>query len=182
MNLQGLVVVALRLMALSSLMSGIVQLISFAIQMARFAERSPFDNSTALTIWVGIGGMFAWAVLLWVFAFPVAKLVTRRLPLDISLKSITLADCYSVMFMGIGLYYVAGYLARVLNRACYLFKESASCYENSWIPKVDVADIAQAFIPFIAGIILFVYGRRWALALSRKHTATAVENASESDT
>jgi len=179
MNLQSLVVVALRLIALNFLLETIIMSVPVTLQLLRLHEPTPFD--LPLVVWLIFGVLLAWSILLWIFALPIARLVTRRLPQDISFGAMPLADCYSIAFIGVGLYYIAGYLARVLKLTCHLFKGAAACSGTWWVREVDGSAIAQAFIPFVAGILLFIYGREWAVMLARKHEKVHSHSLSDSN-
>lgn len=167
MNLQSLVVVILRLITLNFLLD-------VAVMSARntILLLNDFTSlySYLLVFLLASCGLFVCAILLWIFALPIARLVTRGISQDISFGAMPLADWYSIAFIGIGLYYIADYLASVLKLTFHLFKGAASSSGTWWVREVDGAAIAQAFIPFIAGILLFIYGRKWAAMLARKHT------------
>lgn len=177
MNLQSLVVVALRLMALNFLFQSVIQFLMI-IQMHKHLPPGYVSVASEFTV---VGGMFLCTIILWRFAWPIAKLATRRIPQDISFGAVSLADCYSIAFMGIGLFYSISPLGRILHRTCYLVRNAAFSYKFSWVDELSNFSFVQDIVPFIAGIVLFLYGRKLALALARKHTAAAVENASESD-
>ena len=177
MNLKSIVVVALRLMALNFLFQSVIQFLMI-MQMYKHLPTDYLSLSTEFTV---VGGMFICTVILWGFALPIARLVTRRMPQDISFGTVSLADCYSIAFMGIGLFYSIGHMAMVLHRTCSLFKKVAFCYKYSWIEELSDFHIAQEFVPFIIGIVLFVNGRKWAVALAKKHTVTAAPDAGNSD-
>ena len=188
MNLQSLIVVVLRLMALDFLLRVAVQLTPQILQFLRIYERSPLDDSRSFMVlpWLMLIGLVAAAVLLWFLALPIARFVTRGVSHDLSFGSMSLVDCYSIAFMAVGLFYVSGHLPQVLNWAHYILKAKAS-------GRVDTEqgfsgyDVSQAFIPFIVGAVLFVNGRRWAMALARRQTkssqpATTVNERHEADT
>ena len=178
MNLQSLVVVVLRLITLKFLLETIIMSVPVTLQLLRLQEPTPFD--LPLVVWLIFGILLAWSILLWIFALPVARLITRRLPQDISFGAMTLADWYSIAFIGVGVYYIAGYLTRVLTLTCHLFKGAAASSGYWWLREVNGTAIAQAYIPFIAGILLFAFGRKWAVMLARKHaqvpSPVAVDN------
>ena len=189
MNLQSLVVFVLRLMALDFLLRVAVQLTPQILQFLRLYPRSPLDDSPSFVAlpWLVLGGLIVSAVLLWVLALPIARLVTRRVPQDLSFGAMSLVDCYSIAFMGVGLFYIASHLPQVLNWTYYLFKAAASTPGNSWKEGLSGYDISQAFIPFIVGVVLFVNGRRWAVALARRQAdspppVAPVSEKHESDT
>ena len=189
MNLQSLVVVVLRLMALDFLLRVAVQLTPQLLQFLRFYERSPLDgssSSTALPLLV-LGGLIVSAVLLWVLALPIARFVTRGVSQELTFGAMSLADCYAIAFMGVGLFYIASHLPSVLSWTHYLFKAAASTPGGAWKEQVSWYEVAQAFVPFIVGVVLFVNGRRWAVALARRQTessapATTVSEKHEADT
>ena len=189
MNLQSLVVVILRLMALDFLLRVAVQLTPQLLQLFRVYERSPLDASRSLAVlpWLVLLGLIVAAVLLWFLALPIARFVTRGVSHDLSFGAMSLVDCYSIAFMAVGLFYIASHLPQVLNWTHYLFKAAASKPGDTWKEGVQWYDVSQAFIPFIVGVVLFVNGRSWAVALARRQTessapATTVSEKHEADT
>lgn len=169
MNLQSLIVVVLRLMALNFFLQVAVQL---SPQLLRFSEVSRQGGFTDTRSYLALPvimviGLIVGAILIWVFALSIARWVTRGVSRDLSFGSLSLVDCYSVAFIGIGLFYIANHFPQVLNWAHFLFKSAASSAGDSWKEGVRGYDISQAFIPFIVGIVLFFKGRSWALALAR---------------
>ena len=150
-------------------------------------QRSPLDNAPSVLPWLVLAGLIAAAVILWFLALPIARFVTRGVSHDLSFGAMSLADCYSIAFMAVGLYYISSNLPLVLNWTHYLFKMAATSAGSSWKEDVKWYDVSQAFIPFIVGVVLFVNGRRWAVALARRQTessapATTVSESHESDT
>jgi hypothetical protein len=169
MNLQSLIVVVLRLMALNFLVQVAVQVTPQILQFLRLYELSSREGSRALALpLLVLLGLALAAVLLWFLAIPIARLVTRGISQDLSFGAMSLVDCYSIAFMGIGLFYLSSHLPQVLNWAHYLFKAAASTPGDAWKEEVPWYDVWRAFIPFIVGLVLFVNGRKWAVALSRK--------------
>ena len=169
MNLQSLIVVVLRLMALNFFLQVTVQL---SPQLLRFTEMSHqgglSDTRSYLALPViMVIGLIVGAILIWVFAMSIARWVTRGVSRDLSFGSLSLVDCYSIAFIGIGLFYIASHLPQVLNWAHFLFRSAASSSGDSWKEGVRWYDVSQAFIPFIVGVVLFVKGRSWAVALAR---------------
>jgi len=167
MNLQSLVVVVLRLMALDFLMRVAVQLTPHMLLSLGLYPHSPVDGGPSVLPWLVLAAMIISAVLLWSLALPIARFVTRGVAHDLSFGAMSLVDCYSIAFMAVGLFYISGNLPQVLNWTHYLFKMAVA--SSSWKEEVKWYDVSQAFIPFIVGVVLFVNGRRWAVALSRRH-------------
>lgn len=189
MNLQSLVVVVLRLMALDFLLRVAVQMTPQILQFLQVYERSPLDDSRSFMVlpWLVLVGLIVAAVLLWRLAQPIARFVTRGVSHDLSFGAMSLVDCYSIAFMAVGLLYISSHLPQVLNWTHYLFKAAASSAGDSWKEGLQWYDVSQAFIPFIVGVVLFVNGRRWAVALARRQTegsapATTISEKHEADT
>src|SRR6266481_3300638 len=189
MDLQTLIVVILRLMSLNFLLQVAVQLAPQILRFTEMYQRAPLDDSRSLLVlpWLLVIGLIISAVLLWVFALPIARFVTRGVSHDLSFGALSLVDCYSIAFIGVGLFYIASHLPRVLNWTHYLFKAAASKTGDSWKEGVQWYDVSQAFIPFIVGVVLFTNGRRWAVALARRQTespapAISVSEKHEADT
>ncbi len=168
MNIKSLIVVVLRLMALNFLIQVAVQLTPQVLQYLRLYERSPLHDSPSVLPWLVLGALVVSAVLLWVLALPIARLVTRQVTQELSFGAMSLVDCYSIAFIGVGLFYIASHLPQVLNWSHYLFKAAATSSGDSWKEGIQGYDVSQAFIPFIVGIVLFVNGRSWAVALVRR--------------
>ncbi len=168
MNLRSLVVVVLRLLSLNFLLQVAVTLTPQLLQFSRSYRELPSEFWLAVLPWVVLGSMIACAVLLWILALPIARLVTRGVAQDISFGAMSLVDCYSIAFMAVGLLYIAGHLPQVLNWTFYLFKAAASRSGTEWRQEVNGYAVSQAYIPFIVGVILFVKGRSWAVTLARK--------------
>jgi hypothetical protein len=157
-------------MALDFLLRVAVQMTPQILMVLRLSNHSPTDDShsvMALPLLV-LATMIICAVLFWVFALPIARLVTRGISHDLSFGAMSLVDCYSIAFMSVGLFYISSNLPQVLNWAHFLFKAAATKAGNSWKEGVNWYDVSQAFIPFIVGLLLFVNGRRWAVTLSRR--------------
>lgn len=123
-------------------------------------------------------GLILGAILIWVYALSIARLVTRGVSRDLSFGSLSLADCYSVAFMGIGLFYIASHFPQVLNWAHYFLKTAASAsgFRDPAERGVNGYDVSQVLITFILGVVLFVKGRSWAAALARSQEKSESAN------
>jgi hypothetical protein len=173
MNLQSLVVVVLRLMALDFLLRVAVQLTPVMLLHFGMHRRSPVDSAPSVLPWLVLAAIFACAILLWFLALPVARIITRGVSHDLSFGAMSLVDCYSIAFMSVGLFYISSNLPQVLNWAHYLFKMAASNSGGWWKEEVRWYDVSQAFIPFIVGVVLFVNGRGWSVTLARWQTESS---------
>jgi hypothetical protein len=169
MNLQSLIVVILRLMALNFFLHVAVQLSPHLLRFTEVSRQGGVaDTGSHLVVpLIMVIGLMVGAILIWVFALSVARLVTRGVSRDLSFGALSLVDCYSVAFIGTGLSYIASHFPQVLNWAHFLFKTAASNSGDSWKEGLSGYDVSQAFIPFVVGIVLFVKGRSWAAALAR---------------
>jgi hypothetical protein len=179
MNLQSLVVVLLRLVSLNFLLQAFYQLLPQLIRFSELYRNLDRDGSSfllALPLMLMMG-LIIGAGLLWAFAMPIARLVTRGLPADLSFGALSLSDCYSILFVGLGLFYAAGSFPRVLNWIHYLLKMEASRLDDSWRTEMNWYEVSQAFLSFIVGMILFVNGRKWAVALASRQTKNIAESA-----
>jgi hypothetical protein len=184
MNLQSLVVVLLRLVSLNFLLQTFYQLIpSLTRFFAVYRNLAPDESRSLLILPITLMVGFAvGAVLLWLFAIPIARLITRGLAPEVSLGTLTLMECYSLLFIGIGLFYAVAHFAPVLNWTHYILRLSTSHQLTNWREDVKWYDVSDAIVPFIVGLILFVSGRKWALALVRKEAAnTAVSETATSE-
>jgi hypothetical protein len=188
MNLQSLVVVVLRLMALDFFLRAAVQLAPQIVRFTEVYQHPGFDDSRSLFIlpWLLICVLVASAVLIWIYALSIARFVTRGVSQDLSFGALSLVDCYSVAFMAVGLFYISSHLPQVLNWAHYFLKAAAS-RPRDLEQGASGYDVSQAFIPFIVGLVLFVNGRKWAVALARRQTgssspATTMSEEHEADT
>jgi hypothetical protein len=126
MNIQSLVVVVLRLMALDFLYRLILQSVSSLIELAQKSYSFRLSGGE-FNVWMVFpmtvfGALLLAAILLWIFAPAVARLVSRGVSQDISLGALTLADCYSVAFMGVGLMYIAREVPAAITWAHYLLR------------------------------------------------------------
>lgn len=172
MNLQSLVVVILRLMALNFLLQVAIQLTPHALLLFQvFGPNAPGGSrSGAILPLLAVNTLLVAAILVWHYALPIARFVTGGVSHDLSLGALSLADCYSIAFMGIGLFYIAGEIATVLNIVFYIFKAAASTSGTAWRQGINFSELSLSLIPFIVGVALFVNSRRWAIALARRQT------------
>lgn len=166
MNLISLVVVVLRLMALNFSLISMVNLLN---QLSAWRAQDTIPGYYDPKLWLLAAGLLGCAAMIWIGALPIARLVTHGVPRDISFGSVSLVDCYSIAFMGVGLIYISSHLPEVLNWAFYIFKTSAAGTRDSWSEKFVGYDMTRAMLTFIMGLVLFCKGRTWAVALARKH-------------
>jgi hypothetical protein len=169
MNIQSLIVVVLRLTALNFLVRIIVELTTPLLVFAGIYQRSGEDASMIIG-WVLVASLIFGGILLWVVALPVARLVARGVPNELSLGDLSLADCYSIAFMGVGLVYIVSHLAGVWNWTSFLIQWTLHGPRYPSYDHTRGYEIANVFIPFIVGIILLLKRRKWAVALAGKNS------------
>lgn len=167
MNIQSLIVVGLRLTAINFLLRVIIELSTPLLIFAGVYRRTG-DGASATVGWILVGALFVGAVVLWALALPFARLVARGLPGEIALGDLSLSDFYSLGFVLVGLFYVISHLAGVWNWTTFLFQSLIHGPHYPWGDSTRRYEIASIFIPFVAGIILLIKHRKWAVALAGK--------------
>jgi len=177
MNLHSIVAVMLRLMALDLLLHSTLELGPKIFQLLHlYRTSSPGGTSLEMVFpWLLLLGLAAAAILLWVFAPQIARFVTRGIPEQVSLGGLTLADCYSIAFIGFGLYYMGSSLPQVLTWFHYLFKTAASTSGDSWLEQLTY-EVVGVFLRFGLGLVLFVKGRTWSVKLACRQTGGGSPN------
>ncbi|MCF6176149.1 MAG: hypothetical protein L3J71_10320 [Victivallaceae bacterium] len=160
MNLKSLVVVILRLYALYLIFFGLRNLI--------------VTDSIMMLIW--FSSLVVPGMLLWLFATLLAKLITRKLPQDISLGSLDTADCYTVTLLMFGLYCVTANLSNLLYWGYYIFKMAASVSNDSWKSGTNFRYILSNLVPFIFGIMLIFNAKAWSSKLMKFHNRSELVN------
>jgi hypothetical protein len=169
MNVKSLIVIVLRLIALNFLVRVIVELTTPLLVFAGVYHRTSDDASMPVG-WVLVITLVLGAICLWVLALPVARLVARGVPNEISLGDLSLADCYSIIFMCVGLCYIVGHAAGVWNWTVFMLNSMIHGPRYPWNDRGRGYEIANAFIPFIIGLALLIKRRKWALALAGNQT------------
>ena len=184
MNLQCLIVVVLRLIALDFLLRTTLEFTARIIwYLPEYKRSSVGDLWLMLLPWLLVIGLQVAAIILWFLALPIARLVTRGVSQDLSFGTMSLVDCYSIAFIAVGLFYICSHLAQVVNWAHFILKTAVPGRGYSE-QTFNGYDVSQALITFIVGIVLFVKGRKWAVALARRHAESpqAISERRESDT
>jgi hypothetical protein len=111
---------------------------------------------------------------------PVARLVAKGLPFELSLGNLSLADCYSIAFTVLGVVYIVSHLAPVWNWLWFALQSLIHGPRFPWNDRTQGYKIATAFLPFIAGIVMLIKRRKWALRLAGPSTHDAVVSFKES--
>lgn len=170
MNLQSLVVVCLRLMALNFLVHTFVELIPQLFNTIRLLAGSPLTGEHSFRFLPGIivGALLLASLLFWKLAIPISRRVTRGVSQELSFGSASLADCYSIAFLSIGVYLIASYLPQMLNWLHFLLRVAGSSSGDGWKENFQWYEVWGVFAEFIIGVLLFVKGRVWAIKLAQR--------------
>lgn len=168
MNLQSIVVVILRLTALSFILKMLLVIMPVLMWNPKLLSgdfKLIFSRMWTFFPWflVFIGA----AVFLWILALPLARLITRRIPMDFSPVNLVLADCYTLAFVVLGLFCIVDNLPEVINSAYHLIVV-VSDFGSCWRGRIAFNQILYAFTPFIVGIVLFIKSRSLAVALAKR--------------
>ena len=179
MNLQSLVVILLRILALNFLVQIIVTFLpQFYLYRDSFGS-NPLSNPISFIYILFVAALVTGACMLWSLALPLAQRITHGLPVELSFGALSRVDCYSIAFMAVGLWLAAVHFIQTLNWAHYLFRLAASDRTpgQETFSQLNGYDISSSVIPFIMGIILFLNGRNWAHRLALRDERIEKEEA-----
>jgi hypothetical protein len=181
MNIKSIVVVVLRIYSLNFLFMGFIKLtpvfISSAVMLAGVDEDFPLAPIVVpyaiIAIFILIGVSF------WVFARPLANLITRKLPKEIAIGTFDLTNSYTIAFLALGLFFTIGEFPHTLYWAFHIFKLAASRSGSSWKDEVDFYKVLSDVIPFTFGLMMIFKARFWAIKLEKIHKK--MENSEQND-
>lgn len=164
MPLKSIVVVVLRLFAIYTLL----QAIHLAVMEAgALAQISVFRRN--YYGYIPAAGLLVFAVLEWLVAPAVAKLVTRRHDTNVSLGTLSRTDLYSFTFVFLGLYFILSSIAPAFIWLHYSLTISA--VGSSEESQRSFYALATPLINLIAGFMALLAAPRWSrmlLNLGRK--------------
>ena len=164
MNLHSLVVVVLRILVLKFLVDTVITFLPQLIMSGQTFGSSPFAEPISFVYILFIAALITGAIMIWSIAPSLARRITAGLPADLSFGALSPVDCYSITFLGVGLWLVATHFAPLLNWSHYIFRLAATdapAGADSF-NEVNGYDISASVLPFIIGIVLFLNGRKWA--------------------
>ena len=168
MNLQSLVIVLLRLMSLNLLLQSATQFFPVLFRLGMMYQSVQSGDLSFGLPWVMVSGFIGGAALLWMFAPSIASFVTNGLPGELSFGSFSLADCYTVVFIAVGLVNVVSQFPSILYWGHFALIAAPSQPGAVWDYSMRSHDIFNAVTRFIVGILLIVSARKWATALARR--------------
>jgi len=172
-NIHTLLALGLRLTAVNFLVRMLVEISTPLLISAGIYQR-PTDQAPMMIAWALVGALFLGGVLLWSLAVPVARLVARGVPGDISFDNLTLADCYSLSFVGLGMVYIVGHSAGAWNWTMYFLRWLFHRQYTPWSDPGRGYEIMGIFIPFTAGILLVLMRKKLAHMLAGSSTHAPV--------
>jgi len=159
MDLQSVTAVFLRILSLSFLLS------IFQTVLHLFYAKA--DIGLVFTTALTVGVLFVFFVFLWMLSLPLSRLVTRKIPKDVSLGALSIVDCYSVGFVMAGLFYAVGNMPDVVYVTFDIFRMIVSTPWDGWKHQIDWYPMARAMIPFAAGVALVLKGPSLARHLAK---------------
>ena len=165
MKLDSLVIVVVRVMALECMFQTVVHLpVAVLGSIGGIAHAMPL-----YLLGFGIAVLSA---MLWKFAARIARLVTRQLPQDISFGVLSLIDCYSIAFIGMGVLFLGSNLPLIVINGFYIFMTAANSHGPEWMAKINFYKVSEPIMQFVIGLLLFLNGRTWAKAVSVKQESS----------
>jgi hypothetical protein len=164
-NIHTIVALALRLTAVNFLVRMLVEISTPLLISAGIYQR-PVDQAPMTIAWALVGALFLGGLLLWTLAVPLARLVARGVPGDISFDNLTLADCYSLSFAGMGVVYIVSHSAGAWNWTMYFLRWLFHRQYAPWSNPGRGYEIMGIFIPFTAGILLVLMRKKLAHMLA----------------
>lgn|GEM_PF-723385 len=177
-NIQSLVVIVLRLTALNFLLRVVLEISTPLLAATGMLPRSA-DDAPMTIGWMLAGALVLGAIVLWALASPLARLIARGVPHELSLDNLSLADCYSIAFLGVGTVYMVGHLPGVWNWSLFFGRSILHRLNYPFNDPTRSYEIANAFIPFLVGMILVWKRRKWAVALAGASTHRTVVSLNE---
>ena len=160
-NVHAIVALALRLTALNFLVLVLVK-ISTPLLISIASHGQSDDQAPIRIAWAMVAALSLGGILLWFLALPAARLVARGVPGDISFGNLTLEDCYSLGFTGLGVVYIVRHFASALNWMTYFLRWLFHHEYTPWNEPGRGYQIMSVFIPFIVGILLVLMRKKLA--------------------
>ena len=158
MPLSAIVVIVLRLFAIQTLIKSADLALSITASLAK-GPSSP----QAYWSYLAPVGLVVFALLEWVLAPAISRLVTRSYKGELSLGPLSRVDLYSFAFVFLGLYFILSSIAPSLTWLHYFFAVSAT--GDDLASRRSFYDLAAPLIQLIAGVFALVFARRWVRRL-----------------
>lgn len=179
MNLQNLVLVAVRLLALWYGTRA-----AFEVVMGVYTIYDAISGQMISAVmrrshvWMGVMqcAQLMIPLLLWILAPQLARLGTRSVKGELQMPQLSLADCYAIGFVVIGTWHVIKHLASGFGWVHYLFLSAVSTSGTSWRDGIEWYNVADVFLTLVFGTVLIIYGRKWGVMLAKKHQEAQATN------
>ena len=160
MPISNIVTIVLRLFAIQML----VQALSLALEVtASFALRG--GSSRNYFNYLTPAALLVLAVLEWLLAPGISRLVTRNHNSELSTGGLSREDIYAFAFVFLGLYFILVSIAPSLNWLHYLFSVEGRSTGQTAEGRKSFYDLASHLITLIAGFMSLLPANRWARRL-----------------
>lgn len=172
MNIKSIVVIILRVYSLNFLFMGLLKSMPTIMAVAIMYREMDEGFSWAPEIVIPYVIMFIFflvGIAFWIFAHPLADLITRKLPKDIKLGTFDLTNSYTIAFLVLGLFFAVSEFPNALYWGFHIFKLAASRSGDSWKQEVNFYRVLSDVIPFAIGLAMVFKARLWAEKLERFH-------------
>ncbi|MDB6079673.1 MAG: hypothetical protein JWO82_3420, partial [Akkermansiaceae bacterium] len=158
------VAVLLRLFAISWAVTGIVAILSSLSRDAAFTGTPAVTYLLHLIVPIFY---LLFALLAWIFATPVARVVMAAPEMDVDAPHLRPAQLYTFGFLILGLYFFLGYAGGMLNWF-YFFATSRSMEAAIKSPEHSTLYKAgEQVVPCLFGILCFAFAPKWGLRMAR---------------
>ena len=161
MTVFNLAILLLRLAAVNSFLIGLIKV---GPGLAAF-----FASAGGAVIGTVLGLiLLALAAALWMLAPRIAKRMSRECDGHVTFTSLSMVDCYTLLFVGVGLVHLIENLSSGLSWLYFLFVSVGSGREH----QVNLYDAFAAIFPIFLSVVLLARSKKWG----RKFGAMRIEN------
>ncbi len=160
MPLNSIVVIVIRLFVLNSLLC--------VLALTASAVMTPLPSKQSFLVvqmpYVPAVLMLIVAVLLWILAPVVARLVTRGVDASVSVGSLSRADLYNFAFVFLGLFFILSSIGDVINWLHYFATASQESPERD--PRIqNLYQLTRPCLTLAAGLVSLLGAPRWTKKL-----------------
>lgn len=159
MNACSLAIILLRFVAMDALLIGGLKLLPSVVLVLGHN-----DNGVIAMIF---GFVFVTlSASLWVLAPLLAKRMTRECEGEGLFTSLNMQDCYTLIFVGVGLDNLVGRISPALNWLHYLLVSARNGHEH----EINFYNAFENIFPVMVSITVIVQSKKWAKKLSSEKT------------
>ena len=109
--------------------------------------------------------LLALATALWMLAPRIAKRMSRECDGHVTFTSLNMFDCYTLIFVGVGLVHFIDHLGSSLSWLYFLFVSAGSGREHD----INFYTAFEAIFPILVSVLLLARSQRWAKKFSAAH-------------